>query len=154
MKKIILFILVIMWMGIIFCFSSFSKEESLGQSNGLIYNTICKIVELFDKNMTVAKRDNIAKTLSYPVRKLAHITEFLILCILVLAYINCFNIDLKSKLILTFIICFVYACSDEIHQIFSNRGASFIDVIIDSIGVTIYLIGYYIFNKKRRILND
>ena len=54
----------------------------------------------------------------------------------------------SSKIASTFVaslslICFLYACSDEIHQSFiSGRDGNFLDVIIDSIG---YLFGIFLY---------
>jgi VanZ family protein len=54
-----------------------------------------------------------------------------------------FNITLKKILLFSILICFLYACSDEIHQNFVvGRDGNFFDVIIDSIG---YLFGIFLY---------
>ena len=40
----------------------------------------------------------------------------------------------KKTLFLCLLICFLYACTDEFHQLFRERTSSFIDVLIDTSG--------------------
>lgn len=133
MKKGMKLILVILWMGVIFFFSECSGDTSSLQSSKIVI----KIIELLNLNLNT----NQINTLTLIVRKLAHITEYFILCIFVSNYLKCYNLSSKKLLIYSFIICYLYACSDEVHQIFSkDRGPSFIDTLIDSIGIIIWLI--------------
>mgnify|MGYP003309055667 FL=1 len=53
------------------------------------------------------------------------------------------------------IICFIYACTDEIHQLYVvGRTGQFIDVLIDTIGALlgclVFYIGSKIINKNRK----
>ena len=149
MKKNILFILIILWMGVIFYFSSMTADVSTRQSDGFISMTIGKIIDVFYGDISINEKQEIIENIKIPIRKLAHISEFFILTILVSLYINCYNIDIKRLLLITFIISFIYACSDEFHQLFvSGRGAAFIDVLIDSIGIISWLIIYYFYKRK------
>lgn len=72
-------------------------------------------------------------TLRFIVRKCAHIGEYFILGILVY---NMFKYhDVKNIVIISILICIIYACTDEIHQLFiSDRTGKLIDVFIDSLG--------------------
>lgn len=149
MKKNILFILIILWMGVIFYFSSMTADVSTRQSDGFISMTIGKIIDVFYDDISINEKQEIIENIKIPIRKLAHISEFFILTILVSLYINCYNIDIKRLLLITFIISFIYACSDEFHQLFvSGRSATFIDVLIDSIGIISWLIIYYFYKRK------
>ena len=149
MKKNILFILIILWMGVIFYFSSMTADVSTRQSDGFISMTIGKIIDVFYDDISINEKQEIIENIKIPIRKLAHISEFFILTILVSLYINCYNIDIKRLLLITFIISFIYACSDEFHQLFvSGRSAAFIDVLIDSIGIISWLIIYYFYKRK------
>ena len=47
-KRIILWIFVILWMGVIFTFSSFNSNDSSKQSKGIINFFIKNVVEIFD----------------------------------------------------------------------------------------------------------
>lgn len=74
-------------------------------------------------------------------RKLAHFTEFFILGVeICLLFILCGKFRLKGILVVC-LIGFLDACLDETLQIFYERGASFIDVLIDFSG---YLLAVFI----------
>lgn len=77
--------------------------------------------------------------LNVPVRKLAHITEYAVLFILVRRAID-LSLPTKRKKsafvnIFAFLIAFLYALSDEWHQsIVPGRSATFSDVCVDMCG--------------------
>ena len=135
-KKIIKIILVILWMTLIFCFSNQKSDDSSKVSDGVIKNTIGRVFNISD--------DNISQFVK-PVRKAAHFTIYLILGLLVL---NCFSIFDKKTIIISILICLLYAISDEIHQIFiSGRSAEILDIIIDTLGASL---GIFIRKKAAR----
>ena len=144
-KKIIMWILVIMWMGVIFFFSSYNGIDSTTQSKGFLYNTLGKIIDIFDKDITIEEKEILIDKLDTPVRKVAHASVYLILAILVCLALDNYKIDIKKLLISAFIICVLYAISDEIHQTFiDGRSGEIKDVFIDSIGASI---GLFLFKK-------
>ena len=56
---------------------------------------------------------------------------------------------IKKQFLFSFIFCFLYAISDEIHQMFIlNRSAEVLDVLIDMIGVIFQMIILYGIFKK------
>lgn len=141
MKKILLFILVILWMGVIFYFSSLNGKTSSLQSDSLTEKIVSVFCNTFNIEMSENVRVNTIEIIRYLVRKIAHISEYFVLCILVSLLLKCYHVPLNKLLILTFIICYIYACSDEIHQLFiSDRSGSFIDTLIDSIGMLLWII--------------
>lgn len=149
MKKFILILLIVLWMGIIYFFSSCNGIESKNQSIGLLDSTIGKIIVFFDNDISEERKLVIIEKLDYPIRKIAHMSEYFILAILVSLLISEYNISLLKILIISFAICFIYACSDEIHQLFVRaRSGQITDVIIDSIGSSMWLIIYYLVRKK------
>lgn len=121
MKKISI-ILVILWMVLIFYFSSMNGVVSTSQSEGLV-SMLAKLINYTGD----------INTLRFIVRKCAHIGEYFILGILVY---NMFKYhDVKNIVIISILICIIYACTDEIHQLFiSDRTGKLIDVFIDSLG--------------------
>lgn len=122
MKKNISLILLILWMIFIFVMSSFNANESSNQS-GIIVNFISSIFNISD-----------TKLLSLIIRKGAHFTEYFILGILSINYV----IKYKKNIIYSYLICILYAISDEIHQIFvSGRSCQITDIFIDSVGAII-----------------
>ncbi len=77
---------------------------------------------------------------NFIVRKCAHFLEYMILAIL---YFNVAKLyfDKKIVIISTIVFVFVYACSDEFHQLFVlGREGAFRDVLIDTFGGTTALL--------------
>ena len=150
MKKIIFLILVILWMGVIFYFSSMNASKSDNQSNGFIHRTVIKVVKVFKSDLTVEDEELITKYVVYPIRKYAHVFEYFVLYILVFLFINCYDLDLKRKIIYSMIVCILYACSDEFHQVFvPGRDGKFKDVFVDAFGSSIGLLICYIIGKRK-----
>ena len=131
-KKIIFTFLLVLWMVIIFMFSNQKSVASTEKSKSFVRSTIITIYKLFDSNASDEKLEEIVETFDVPVRKIAHFTEYFILGILVLFTFKSYNI---KDIYLMILFCFLYACSDEIHQLFvPGRSGNFIDIIIDSLG--------------------
>lgn len=122
--------LIIIWMIIIFMFSNQKSDDSTNLSNGLILKTV-RIIEKI--NHKTYSDEEILNKFFVPVRKAAHFLIYLILGILVYLYIK--DYSLKSTIFISIMICCMYACTDEIHQMFvAGRSCEIIDVGIDTIG--------------------
>ncbi len=138
MKRKILLILIAVWLVIIFMFSNQNIKDSE------------KISDIFLSNILVEKfgRDVMCSV----VRKSAHFIIYLLGGIIIYTFFDTFNINTKRKIIYSIIFAMLYACSDELHQKFvDGRGASFIDVILDTSGSIVgILLKYNIFNKISR----
>lgn len=148
LRKVIKFTLVICCMLIIFMFSSDSGTASSKKSDSVIIN----LVEVIsNKKVNNKDRDKYIDKYVFPVRKCAHFTIYLILGILVISLLSEYRI-LNSKTVLyTLLIVFLYACSDEFHQLFvSGRSSEIRDVLIDSSGGFIGSYLYYLFRRKRK----
>ena len=142
-KKIVLWILVVFWMGLIFYFSSFNRIESTEQSQGFLYKTLGNVIEIIKPNISEVDKEELIIELDPIVRKIAHASEFFVLSILIYFLLKQYNI--KKIYIITLLLCFLYASSDEIHQLFVlNRSAQIIDVFIDTCGSLLSLIIIYI----------
>lgn len=145
-KKIIKLILIVLWMGIIFMFSNDSGEASEKKSD----HVIISIYNVFnDTELTEKQKEQLIEDVVYPTRKIAHFTEYLILGLLVLSFLSEFyTITLKSVLI-TILLCCLYAVSDEFHQLFSDgRSPRVFDVVIDTLGATMGAVIYSFLAKK------
>lgn len=155
MKKIIIYILLILWMSLIFCFSNQPAIDSDKVSNGVI-NKLIQVVEIISNHkFNEIELDNIYKYAVFPIRKLAHFTLYFILGIFM--YLSLYKNTLNSKkiFIISLILCFLYACSDELHQIFiPGRSGELRDVFIDTFGslLSIILVSKHL-NKKLFINN-
>ena len=141
LKKVISVILVIIWMIIIFYFSNEDAKKSSKLSNGVVDKTIVKIYKRTKKYNPHNERIIVEK-FDKPIRKLAHFFEYFILGILVINMFYSFDIK-KHILLYTLFFCFLYACTDEIHQLFiSGRSCEISDVCIDSFGGLLGSLGY------------
>lgn len=142
MKKIISIILLITWMIVIFMFSNANSTESSKTSSRVIGTFIEIKDNITQKNTPEINKAILTANLSYIVRKLAHITEYIILAILMYNVLYNYNIkDIKLVLIL----CIIYACTDEVHQIFiPGRSGQITDVLIDTFGSLLGAISYYL----------
>ena len=107
------FIPAILMMSLIFSFSSQNGTESSQLSEKVARSIFITIDHVMDRGWDDEKIQELADEYQYPVRKLAHMTEYCLLAI-----------------------CVSLAASDEFHQTtVANRGPSVKDVGIDSIGV-------------------
>ena len=141
-KLIISIIIVILWLLVIFVFSSMNEKTSHIQSQ--------KVVQKIYTNKQTVENNKIIKKNKYDkkIRKIAHVTEFAILNIFFINLIYQLKEKFKLKyLIISIILTFIYACTDEIHQIcVQGRTSSVIDVLIDTTGaITTSLIIYIIY---------
>ena len=88
MKKIISIILVIIWMGIIFCFSNQNADDSSKVSDGFITTVINFFI---GNDLSIDEKEILLEKCSFYVRKLAHFTLYFILGILVLNLLYQYN---------------------------------------------------------------
>lgn len=141
-KAVIFHILVIGWMIVIFCFSAQPGEESADISGSVSHLLVSLAEEIFDFDWNNEKVLEVATLIDYPVRKLAHMTEYGILALLSFGATGGYESLHKGKRrwLAALLISFLYATSDEIHQRFvPNRYGCFTDVLIDTAGAAIAL---------------
>jgi len=124
-RKFIYWSLLIAWMIIICVMSNQPAVVSDSQSIG--------ILDLFSKvgiNIT-GIFGNLA---NFVIRKCAHFLEYMILALLAFNVLKLY-FNAKQVVIFTIAFVFLYACSDEIHQLFVlGREGAIRDVIIDTCG--------------------
>lgn len=126
-KKIVSWIFLLLWMGVIFNFSRQSGVESGGLSARIVEG----MLGIFNINVD----NNTFEFLEYVTRKLAHTTEYAILAILLFNALYQHTVNLKKIAITSFVVSALYAITDEAHQLFvTGRGASIKDCLIDSFG--------------------
>lgn len=146
--KVVKICFLVLWMALIFSFSNQKDVDSSKVSDGFIDRTVVKIYKIFNENITKEKENEIIEKYTYPIRKFAHYTLYFILGILSFLVVKDYSIN-KKLIIYSLLICFLYACSDEFHQLFIiGRSASIKDVIIDTFGSFCSISIFYIFNKK------
>jgi VanZ family protein len=76
-------------------------------------------------------------------------SEYAIL--LLLLYYALSNVISKHTLSLSLLVTFIYACSDEFHQLFiPGRSGQFKDVLIDTSGALIMLMIIFLWQRKKK----
>lgn len=146
-KIIISATLVVIWMAVIFVFSATPAEESDKQSKGIIYIIAEKI-----ENKSAEQIENI-DSLNHLIRKFAHGSVYFVLCMLIMNLI----LQIKDKnykftyVLVAILISFLYACTDEFHQVFvDGRAGRFTDILIDTLGATLGVTLYVLIFKRRK----
>jgi len=141
MKRFIKISLLLSWMAIIFIFSHQTGAASSISSQRLII--ILQFIGI-DVNSVYGHLSQLV------IRKLAHLFEYFILCLL---FYNLFKDYLKHPMIYSVFFTFLYACTDEAHQLFVlNRSASTVDVIIDTLGGFLGIGAVYLIRKLKKVL--
>lgn len=167
-RKIIYTTLTIIWLTVIFIFSSMNTQESNNKSKQTIKQTvettteISESIGIIENNIPPKKIDKAVNKLNVPLRKCAHATEYAVLAILIIFTINAYtnkNYSIR-KIILVILICFLYSLTDEYHQSFvPGRTSLFTDCLIDTTGSIIACVIYSVvkkikdnLDKKHRLL--
>jgi len=145
------YLLLVIWMLVIFSFSSEVKSVSHARSEA--------IVSAVTHTFHLKASNDLADFIT---RKSAHTFLYLILGILMFNVVKEYNKgssgertgDLRLAVLLSVLLCMAYANSDEFHQIFTpGRGSLVSDVVIDttasSVGVGSYLLVARRYGKRQ-----
>ena len=133
--------LLLLCMVMIFRFSAQPASESEQVSGGVAYRIVETWSHLTGTEYTQSAMEAYADRIDYPVRKLAHMTEYGILCLLACAFVRGYSGDWKVCGISAVAVAVLYAATDEIHQLFvPGRAGRFSDVCIDTLGAVIWLL--------------
>lgn len=149
-KKMVKGCIVILCMTIIFSFSMDNSKESTRKSEGVIVG----VSSILGFDLTDKQQENLIQVLFVPIRKAAHFLIYFVLGITIISFFREFLISIRKLILLSIFLAFLYACSDEIHQLFvSGRSGQISDVLLDTIGASIGIIFYYLlFRKKLRVI--
>ncbi|MCD7839628.1 MAG: VanZ family protein [Erysipelotrichaceae bacterium] len=135
MKNIKYFIPSIIIMMVIFSFSLQTGDESSGLSS--------LIVAWIYQNLHISVSEFI-------VRKAAHMSEYAMLTWSLIYGFYKSGFSLRNIVIHALLITFLYACSDEAHQLFvSGRAGQLSDILIDTSGGLMASLLYFIYAKRR-----
>ncbi|AMW33473.1 VanZ family protein [Fervidobacterium islandicum] len=142
--SLILFSVVLLWIGVIFYFSTRPPDESHKQSH-FVYRVIKKIDSVLDFSNTelFKKMERRVKILWFGteyvpaemvIRKTAHFGLYLVFGFLTALTFFWWKGDIIIAAVVGVTLPSTYAIFDEYNQIFYRRGASLNDVVIDSSG--------------------
>ena len=135
-KKKRYLLLAILWMMFIFYLSHQPADISSSQSGGVInlLSNLPVIGGVIEYMMEI----DIAE---FVIRKSAHMFAYFVLAILWFMSMYENKINLRNISTVSFVMTFLFACSDEYHQTFVNgRSGEFRDVLVDSTGAIIGLV--------------
>lgn len=142
-KDKVLIILAIIWMGVIFMFSAQVSDESKSSSNKVTSAVVNTVISIKKENISEEKRQKIIEDKTFIVRKTAHFTEYFILGLILILYLQTKEKLATKYIILAIIFCVLYATSDEIHQLFvDGRSCKIIDILIDTCGSSLAILGF------------
>ena len=135
MKKYIAYVLWLFWLFIIFYLSNQPGNISGGESSHLIYNTLKIIYSFF--HLDSSNLNNIVNIIHNLLRECMHSLEYLILGVLTINLLIQTQVK-ENKMIITILFCFIYAATDEIHQLFiPGRTFEYFDILMDMVGTLI-----------------
>ena len=136
--------LCIVCMIAIFLFSAQNGDTSNNTSNAVI-TLLEQLLHLDIEKLA----PSLVETLSFIVRKCAHMSEYALLCILWVLYMK--EARFTKAYMLAYGLTVMYAVSDEIHQAFvTGRSAQLSDVCIDACGAAIGLVLIYLWHRWRQ----
>ena len=136
-------------MATIFMFSSDNNVESTKKSDGLIIRTTEFVL---NRKLTNKEKELYTSKYIVIVRKTAHFTLYFLLGLFYCSFLKEFDLTNKKLLLYTVLFVFIYACSDEIHQLFiSGRSGEVLDVLIDTLGGFTSSLIYTSFRVRRRL---
>jgi len=102
---------VVLYMAMIYYFSSQDGTKSHEVSSQLL--EYLKFLILFIPGSIIDFISGVSKNYEFILRKCAHFTEYLVLSLIVYKAMRASEVRMKKSVILTLIICFLYAVSNE-----------------------------------------
>lgn len=140
-RKIINWVLLIFWMCLIFYMSN--QPANISDSQSFKAMAVLKGIGI-DVNGIFGELAN------FVVRKCAHFLEYMILAFLIMNVVKMYFV-FKISSVLSIIFVFLYACTDEFHQLFiPGREGAFRDVMIDTCGGVTFILLYILFKISIR----
>lgn len=144
-KQVIYLVLIIIWMAVVFAFSNEPAEKSSKTSGGITEKVVQAITK-DNKNITQSQRDIIETV----IRKCAHFGLYAIGGFLTVNFVSTTKVQGKYIILYAIAFTFMYAITDEVHQLFvPGRSGEIRDVIIDTAGASA---GTMIFWMLRKIV--
>lgn len=145
---------VVLYLALIFYFSSQDGTESHKVSAGLLQylKVLALVLPEYVQNYLIKYLINGNGNLEFLLRKVAHFTEYFILSFIFYRAMIVSGSRIKKSIIVTSIFCFLYAVSDEIHQLFvPGRVFAVRDIIIDTSGALLGMAIVGLKNYKKLI---
>lgn len=150
-NKIITTSLLVIWMLVIFLFSNQNANVSESYSDSVTVKIIDVTTSITKQEISEEEKHDLVEDLRFMIRKTAHFTLYFFLNLI--AYFTFKSYGIKKCLVFSVLFCFLYACTDEIHQLFvSERTGKLFDVLVDTSGAicSSLLIKFISFLKNKK----
>ncbi|QQK76481.1 VanZ family protein [Salicibibacter cibarius] len=144
-QKIVAWLLVIGWMGLIFYFSHQSGEASSSLSGGVTevaYSWSQRLIPFVTIDF---------ESFHTLIRKAAHVAVYVVLGIFAVHAFRVSTTERSTRQITlwAWLLCVCYAITDEVHQLFiPGRSGEVSDVVLDSIGALVGIGVYVVVRRK------
>ena len=151
--RIIAILTTLIWMIVIFRFSMDTGVSSHELSDFCVQVFNKAVYHFTGKDLRISITPEHYALIELFFRKLAHMSIYFILSINVMIVLFTFNMKMTLRMFISALFCFVYALSDEFHQMFvDGRGASFTAGALLGIvaALIIYCIMYTIMTKYQK----
>ena len=143
MKKAMIWLPSLLWMGLIFLMSAMPGDLSSAQSGAILEFILQLLERIFPSGVPVPP-----DTLHLLIRKAAHMAEYAVLALLNLRALRLSGA--KRPALHALLMTAAYAATDEYHQSFvDDRVPSAMDVLIDASGAMIALAAHRIVSRLR-----
>lgn len=143
--RLILIVLIVLWCIFIFTMSSENGLLSSSRSEGLVVKLINRFLVIFGIDSSDCA---IVDYIEVFMRKGAHVFVFFVLSVLSSIFAYTYDTRDEFRLLGSFLFSYIYASSDEIHQIYvPGRAGSIKDVLIDTIGISLGLMLVWLFAR-------
>ncbi len=150
-------VLMLIWMGFIFFMSNRPADEST-QDSEYVGTLIGRLVVPDFDELDEETRQDFVESIDHQVRKSAHASEYCVLGVLAFFVFYDNKKERRSFYIKALTLSFLYAVTDEIHQLFvSGRSGQFSDVLIDTAGAALgllFLTAVFVLTGRLKKLSD
>ena len=129
MRKILAWLIVVLWMMLIFYFS----QQPVIDSRDLSSTITKQLIEIAEK---MTPLENMKESqVHHLVRKNAHFIIYFFLGIFAMLALELTTLKLSTSAVIALVLCMIYAVTDEFHQLFvDGRGTQLKDILIDWAG--------------------
>lgn len=139
-KRVLLTLAILASMTFIFYMSAQDGEHSQQMSDGIVEEIVVTVSKYVTKQTLT---DQMVDSISFLVRKAAHMTEYAVLAFFCIWLASDFSWEKWKWVVSSWGFATVYAATDEFHQYFSSgRSAQVRDVCIDSAGAMIGILAF------------
>lgn len=143
------YVIMILLLGVIYCFSAQQGNISHNMSQSVCEKIVILINMHGKLGLTQNQMEKLFGYLDMPVRKLAHLTEYAILGIVITVIASNYTKRLCKQILIVIGVLIIIGSFDEIHQLFIiAREGKWQDVVVDVIGGSIGMILVFIARHK------